>query len=46
MVFIYIICLFFMTYIIYEIIDIKRKVIRLTQENAVLWEFIKENDNK
>lgn len=46
MVFIYIFCLFFMTYIIYEIIDIKKKVIRLTQENAVLWELIKENDNK
>ena len=33
-------------YILYEILDVKKKIIKLTQENAILLELLKEKNNK
>lgn len=33
-------------YILYEIFDIKNRLIKLTQENAILLELLKEKNNK
>lgn len=34
--------LFFIIYMVYEIYSMKKKLVRLIQENAVLWQVIKE----
>ncbi|GAA0815214.1 hypothetical protein [Clostridium tertium] len=36
----------FVVYIIYEIFNLKKRVIRLTQENAILLQLLKEKENK
>ncbi len=36
----------FVVYILYEIFNVKKKVIRLTQENAIILELLKEKVNK
>lgn len=41
-IYIIIIVVFCMGYILGQIIDIKKMVTRLTQENAILWEIIRE----
>ncbi|MFU7515127.1 hypothetical protein AB4668_04585 [Clostridium sp. HCS.1] len=33
-------------YILYEIFDVKKRLIKLTQENAILLELLKEKENK
>ncbi|GAA0107765.1 hypothetical protein PMY56_11410 [Clostridium tertium] len=36
----------FVVYTIYEIFNLKKRVIRLTQENAILLQLLKEKENK
>lgn len=36
----------FVVYIIYEIFNLKKRIIRLTQENAILLQLLKEKENK
>ena len=36
----------FVVYTIYEIFNLKKRVIRLTQENAIILQLLKEKENK
>lgn len=36
----------FVVYTIYEIFNLKKRVIRLTQENAIFLQLLKEKENK
>lgn len=36
----------FILYIIIELIDIKRRVTKLTQENGLLWDLVKEREER
>ncbi|GAA0076027.1 hypothetical protein UT300005_04050 [Clostridium sp. CTA-5] len=40
------ISIFITVYLIIEISKTKKKLVRLIQENAVIWQFIKEQKNK
>lgn len=40
------ISIFISVYLIIEISKTKKKLVRLIQENAVIWQFIKEQENK
>ncbi|MFL0165919.1 MULTISPECIES: hypothetical protein [Clostridium] len=41
-----IILIFAIAYLIRQIYEIKRRLVRLIQENAVIWQFIKEQENR
>lgn len=41
-----IILIFIITYLIVEISKVKKRLVRLIQENAVIWKFIKEQEGK
>lgn len=38
--------IFCLGYMLCEIVGIKKRVTRLTQENAILWEIARENEDK
>ncbi len=42
----FIILSFITAYSIMQIVEIKKKLVRLVQENAVIWQFIKEHEYK
>lgn len=41
-----IVIIFCLGYMLSEIIGIKKRVTRLTQENAILWEIARENEDR
>lgn len=41
-----IILIFIIAYLIVEISKVKKKLVRLIQENAVIWQFIMEQEKK
>lgn len=41
-----ILLVFIIAYLIMEISKVKKKLVRLIQENAVIWQFIKEQEKK
>ena len=41
-----IILVFIIAYLIMEISKVKKKLVRLIQENAVIWQFMKEQEKK
>lgn len=42
----FIILIFIIVYWVRQMYDIKRRLVRLIQENAVIWQLIKEQENK
>lgn len=42
----FIILIFVIAYLFRQIYEVKRKLVRLIQENAVIWQFIKEQENR
>ncbi|WP_419259107.1 hypothetical protein [Clostridium chromiireducens] len=42
----FIILIFTIVYWVRQIYEIKRRLVRLIQENAVIWQFIKEQENR
>ena len=41
-----IILIFLIAYLIVEISKVKKKLVRLIQENAVIWQFIREQEKE
>jgi len=42
----FIIVIFIITYLMIQMSQIKKKLVRLIQENAVIWQFIREQEDK
>lgn len=42
----FMILVFIITYLIIQMAQIKKKLVRLIQENAVIWQFMKEQGDK
>lgn len=42
----FIILIFIIAYLFRQIYEVKRKLVRLMQENAVIWQFIKEQESR
>ncbi|EKQ53631.1 MULTISPECIES: hypothetical protein [unclassified Clostridium] len=42
----FIILIFIIAYLIKQIYEVKRRLVRLIQENAVIWQLIKEQENR
>lgn len=40
------ILIFIITYLMVQMSKVKRKLVRLIQENAVIWQFIREQEDK
>jgi hypothetical protein len=42
----FVILIFIITYLMVQMSKVKRKLVRLIQENAVIWQFLKEQEDK
>lgn len=42
----FVILMFIITYLMVQMSKVKRKLVRLIQENAVIWQFIREQEDK
>ncbi|WP_297421782.1 hypothetical protein [Clostridium sp.] len=42
----FMILIFIIAYLVRQIYEIKRRLVRLIQENAVIWQLIKEQENR
>ena len=42
----FVILIFIITYLMVQMSKVKRKLVRLIQENAVIWQFIREQEDK
>jgi len=42
----FIILIFIITYLMVQMSKIKKKLVKLIQENAVIWQFIREQEDK